>query len=479
MPGPESTNGDVSFGVFELDLQARELRKKGRKVKLQQQPFEVLRILLERPGAVVSREELRQKMWPADVYVDFDRSLNKAIVKLRDALSDSADCPLYVETLPRIGYRFIGPINGARPPADQPAGEIPHSGASLPRAATASLDTRDMTRGPQTPTAGEVSKWQRHSRLILMIGIAAVLIGGIATTWLVRKQKRAFGPIHSLAVLPLENLSGAADEEYFADALTGALTTDLGKMSALRVISRTSVMQYKGSRKPVPEIAKDLNVDALIEGTLVRSGSHVRINVNLIQASPEKQIWAESYESGVADAFSVQANIAQAIAREIQVNLTPREKTLIASRRSADPVAQDFYLRGAYIRNTTQSAASSEQAIMYFQKAVAKDPNFAPAYAGLAGVYALFIPGMSSRPRDLMPRAKEFAQKAVRLDETLPDGHSMLGNIELLYDWDWSAAEGEFKRTMALNPNDRWAHEWHSRGLVTSGRTEEATAEAQ
>jgi TolB-like protein len=284
--------------------------------------------------------------------------------------------------------------------------------------------------------------------------------------------------IQSLAVLPLVNLSSDPDQDYFTDGMTEALTTDLGKISALRVISRTSAVQYKNTKKPLREIAQELNVDALVEGTVARSGSHLRITANLVQVSPEKHLWAESYEGEVGDALGVQAKIAQAVARQIQVRLTHKEQTLLGPARIVNPEAQDLYLRGLYIFLTGGKAESSEKAIKYFQQAVEKDPNYALAYAGLAQVYATWSPGMS-RPRDLMPKAKGFVLKALSLDDTLASAHSTLGTIELLYDWNWSAADEEFKRTMELNPSHVWAHEWHSRLLVTSGRTEEAIAEAK
>jgi tetratricopeptide (TPR) repeat protein len=256
------------------------------------------------------------------------------------------------------------------------------------------------------------------------------------------------------------------------------LTTDLGKIGALRVVSRTSAMQYKATKKTLPDIARELNVDAVIEGTVARSGSHLRLTASLIQATPEKHLWAESYESEVGNVLSVQGQITRTVARQIQVKLTQKEQILISSARSANPEAQDYYFRGRYISGTSQTAESSEKAINYFQQAILKDPNYAAAYAGLAGVYASWIPGMK-RPRDLMPKAKEFALKAVALDNTLADAHSALGSVALFYDWNWSAAEEEFQRTMELNPNHVWAHEWHSRGLVTRGQTGEAISEAQ
>lgn len=236
-------------------------------------------------------------------------------------------------------------------------------------------------------------------------------------------------------------------------------------------------MQYKGTKKPLPQIARELNVDALIEGTVSRSGNHLRITTSLVQPFPEKHLWAETYESQVGDALNLQAEISQAVAREIRVQVRQQEKNLLTAARPVDPEAQDLYLRGRYTFRVTNKA-ESEKAASYFQRALEKDPNYAAAYAGLATVYSTWIPGMP-RPRDLMPKAKEFAKKAVTLDDTSADAHSVLGSIELFYDWDWIASEAEFKRTMELNPSQAWARQWHSRGLVSSGRTQEGIAEAQ
>jgi tetratricopeptide (TPR) repeat protein len=227
------------------------------------------------------------------------------------------------------------------------------------------------------------------------------------------------------------------------------------------------------------EIAGELNVDALIEGTVARSGSHLRITANLLQVSPEKHLWAESYESEVGDALTVQGKIAQAVAREIQVKLTQQEQALLAVPRPVNPEAHDLYLKGRHTFFSGLTAETSEKAIKYYQQAIEKDPNYAAAYYGLAMVYATWIPGMTHGPRDLMPKAKEFVLKALSLDNTLAAAHSLLGSITLFYDWDWSAAEQEYEQAMRVNPNDVWAHNWHSRGLVTEGRTEEAIAEAK
>jgi TolB-like protein len=283
--------------------------------------------------------------------------------------------------------------------------------------------------------------------------------------------------IRSLAVLPLTNLSSDADQDYFADGMTEELITDLGKIGSLRVISRTSVMQYKGTKKPLPEIARDLNVDAIIEGTVSRSGNHIRITANLLQASPEKHLWAESYDSDVGDALTLQGQLAQAVAREIQVTLTPKERNLLATRRPVNSEAQELYFRGGYVvRQGTEEA--QEKAIRYFRQAIQKDPGYAAPYASLATVYALWMPGENS-PRDRMPKAREFASKALSLDNGVIYAHFALGAVALLYDWDWTTAENEFQKELELNPNHVLTHELRARALVTRGKTEEAVAEAK
>jgi len=455
------TTSVKQFGIFELDLQRVELRKQGVKVKLQEQPLKILQLLLEHPGEIISRKELRSHIWPEDTFVEFDQGLYSAMARLRDALGDTSESPRYIETVARRGYRFIaqvrlmGGIANSEPLAESQQEEAERKTVTLRRLAA-------------TLVAGLI-----FGALLLAI----VLIFDVAGTrqWLRARTT----PIRSIAVLPVENLSGDPAQEYFADGMTEELTTDLGKISALRVISRTSAIRYKGTKKSLADIARELNVDAVVEGTVARSGSHLRITANLLQAFPEKHLWAESYDSEVGDALTVQGQIARAVAREIQVKLTRQEQNLLAAARPVNPEAQDFCLKGFFAMRGFESAESSEKAIKYFQQAIEKDPNYAAAYAGLAIVYSTWIPGMTRGPRDLMPKAKEFARKAMTLDNTLAAAHSQLGLIELYYDWDWSAAEEEYRQTMALNPNYVWVHPWHARGLLARGRTEEAVAEAE
>jgi TolB-like protein/DNA-binding winged helix-turn-helix (wHTH) protein/Tfp pilus assembly protein PilF len=462
-----SDSNIVRFGVFQVDLRSGELHKAGLRVKLQQQPLRVLTLLLEHPNDVVGREELRAKLWPTDTFVDFEHSLNTAVRKLRDALGDIAENPVFIETIPRRGYRFIAPLEGS---ASAASGEPP-----------APVRIRPPETTLVTTPGVAAGKGKRSTLLVLGVVVVIGLIGTLA--WKIALDGRIAAEnaprIRSLAVLPLTNLSGDPNEEYFADGMTEELTTDLGKIGALRVISRTSAMQYKGTKKSLPDIARELNVDAVIEGTVARSGSHLRITANLLQAVPEKHLWAESYESEVGDALTLQGQVAQAVARQIQINLTQREQKILSVARTVNPEAQDLALKGFFTIRGSENAEASEKAIKYFQQAIEKDPNYADAYLGLAIAHAVWIPGMTSGPRDLMPKAKEFALKALSLDSTCAEAHALLGMIELFYDWDWSTSEEEFKRTIALNPNSDNVYGWHSRGLAARGRREEAIAGAR
>jgi TolB-like protein/DNA-binding winged helix-turn-helix (wHTH) protein len=479
MPSISSPQRGLRFGVFEVDVRARELRKNGSRVKLQHQPFELLLILLDRPGDVVTREELRTRLWPADVYVDFDRSLNKAIVKLREALGDPSGCPIYVETLPRIGYRFIGPLNGATPAAEQVTAAMSQHATQFATDEVTTIQSGTQGWAP-AEAASRVRRTYASILVLACLMSMAILVGLSSSSVSERLFERHSAPrIQSLAVLPLVNLSNDAGQEYFADGMTEELTTDLGRISALRVISRTSTLQYKGSKKPLPEIARELNVDAIVEGTVARSGSHMHITANLIQASPERHLWAESYEGEVADALAIQGEIAQAVGRKIGLDITEKERELLTVRRSVNTEAQDLYMEGRFAWNFAENADASQKAVNYFQQAVDKDPSFAKAYAALASVYSVCIPGMAQGPRDRMPKAREFAMKALALDNTISESHGTLGMIDLFYDWNWSAAEEEYKETIALNPNYFWVHSWHARGLAARGQAEQAVAEAQ
>ena len=461
----------VRFGTFEADLGTRELRKSGVRIKLHGQPFEVLAMLLERPGEAVPREQLRQKLWSTDTFVDFDAGVNTAINRLREALGDSAENPRFIETVPRRGYRFIAPVEADRVkppvanaiPAHPPSSEITEKAGTVP----------ERTHG------------RRVKFLALGLAVVGLLLAGLSLTSVRERLLGRPSPPHieSLAVLPLANLSGDPEQDFFADGMTEALITDLGKISALRVISRTSVVQYKGTKKPLPEIARELNVDGLVEGTVSRSGNHLRITANLLQASPEKHLWAESYEGDVGDVLSLQGQVAQAIAREIQVKLTPEEQKLLGNARPVDPQAHDDYLRGRYFcdKDTREPV---EKGIKYFELAIKEAPSDPLGYAGLANCYVLLSSGGDIFVGDLsaaeiMPKARDAASQALRLDENLAEAHTSLACVEMTLNWNWAGAEREFKRAIELNPSDSTARAWYAHYLAAVGRSDESVAEAK
>jgi TolB-like protein/DNA-binding winged helix-turn-helix (wHTH) protein/Tfp pilus assembly protein PilF len=431
-PGPSNV---IRFGVFELDVRTLELRKAGQRIRVQQQPLQILAILLERRGAVVTREELRAALWPSDVYVDFDHSLNKAIVKLREALNDSANAPRFIETLPRIGYRFI---------VDEPAKET-----------AAAADRPRMRR--------------------LAVVIATVAVALIAALWL-GWRSRPPTSIRSLAILPLENLSGDASQEYFADGMTDELTTALAQIGQLRVISRTSVMRYKSTRKSVPEIARELNVDALIEGSVMRAGNRVRITAQLIDARKDKHLWAHSYEGESKDVLGLQDAVARDVAEKMRLKLTPIEQARLNRSRPVNPEAHEAYLNGVF-HWSRRDAVSVAKALEMFHRAIAIDPNYAAPYAGIAHCYIVMTFYGDMRGVDAQPHVLNALHQAIALDPDSAEAHTGMGAANFFYVYDWRAAEDEFRRAIALNPNYVTAHAWYAQMLGGEGRTEEAIAQ--
>jgi TolB-like protein/DNA-binding winged helix-turn-helix (wHTH) protein/Tfp pilus assembly protein PilF len=473
----------VRFGLFEADLLTRELRKQGKQVRLQEQPFQVLACLLEKPGEMVTREELRQKLWPTDTFVDYDNSVNAAVNRLREALGDSAENPRFIETLTRRGYRFIAPVaSGA---TDRPkATSSVEPGGAVDGAQTDS-STRERTfveaaREPRSRVVHPGVPLQRRSSINLAV-VLPILIGAIAIAWFVSHRTWPLSghgeqvQIRSLAVLPLDNLSGDKDQEYFADGMTDALITDLGKVGAVRVISRTSVMHYKGTKKTLPVIAGELNVDAILEGAVLRSGDRVRITAQLIQATNDRHLWAESYERDLRDVLLLQSEVARDIADQIHLKLAHQDQKHLASVRLVNPEAHDEYLRGLYYFEKW-TPAGTKVARDYFQKAIQKDSNYALAYAGLA---ATFVFGSDLPLREAAPQAREAATKALELDESLGEAHASLGQIRFSVDWDRVGAEKEFRRAIELNPNYAEAHHMYSHFLLALGRSQESLAESR
>jgi TolB-like protein/DNA-binding winged helix-turn-helix (wHTH) protein/Tfp pilus assembly protein PilF len=456
----------LRFALFEVDLRAGELTKRGLRIRLQEQPFQVLAMLLERPGEVVTREELRTRLWSHTV-VDFDHGINKAINKIREALGDSVENPRFIETVARRGYRFLADVT---PIDTAPAGQPGPRAESLVRP----IDPPRL----EIPDAG-LPPERRHwplARIGFAFGLALLLAASMF--WIHHSQNESPCKICSLAVLPLESLSGDASQDYFADGMTDALITDLAQISALRVISRTSAMTYKRVHKPLPKIARDLNVEAVVEGTVSRSGDHVRITVQLIQLPDERHLWAQSYDGDLQDTIALQNSVARAIAEQIQVTLNPQEEAALKKSKTLNPEAYEAYLKGRYFWNK-RTGESLKKAIDYFQYAINTDPEYATAYSGLADSYALLGDweyGILS-PQDAFPRAKAAATKALALDDNLSEAHTSLAFIQDLYDWGWASAETEYKRALALNPGYATAHQWYAWHQMLVGHNDEAIAE--
>src|SRR5580692_11722592 len=368
----------LQFGTYEVSLQSGEVRKAGLRIRVQQQPMKLLEILLEHPGEVVTREELRSRVWPDESFGDFDQALNIAIGKLRSALGDSAESPRFIETLPKRGYRFIADVSvvdtNARPRRQEHvAGDLPATDQGQ------NIEGMGLAVAPQPRRL--LARW-------IIVVMALVLSLAILSIWLFRSRAPVPTGIRSIAVLPLENLSGDASQNYFADGMTDELITDLAQISALRVISRTSVMAYKGARKPLQQIARELNVDAVVEGTVLRSGEQVRITAQLIEASTDKHLWSQSYEGELRDTLALQNRVASAIADQIRINLTPREQAALKRAKAVNPEAYQSYLKGRYFWNK-RTADGLKAALAYFNQAIEEDPEYAQAYSGLADTYAL------------------------------------------------------------------------------------------
>jgi TolB-like protein/DNA-binding winged helix-turn-helix (wHTH) protein/Tfp pilus assembly protein PilF len=468
-----STSSDplVRFAAFELDLRTGELRKRGVRINLPDQPFQVLKTLLDRPGELVTREELRQRLWPAETFVDFEHGLNAAVRRLRDALGDSADVPRFIETLPRRGYRFIAPV--AQPPAAEvasPRSEEPTtSGASPTPAATLA---RPLTRAR------------------VFVGIAVVVLVAATVLWAfgyrsrstVRGESAAASGRSMLAVLPFKNLTGDADQEYLADGLTEELIAQLGRVdpSRLGVIARTSAMQFKKTTKRADQIGAELGVSHLLEGSVRATGSRIRVAVQLIETRHQTHVWAEQYEREVGDVLALQREVAEAIARHITMSLAiaPSDVNADARRYSTIAEANEHYLRGRYYWSK-DTADGYAKAVEHFRSAIDLDTSFALAYSGLADTYVLLGTGGFMPMSDAYPRARTAALKALALNDALGEAHTSMASITADYYWDWVEADRHYQRAVALTPNYETALRYYSFYLACMGRIEDGLALAR
>ncbi len=405
----------LRFGPFELDTRAGELRKRGSSLPIKGQPLQVLEILLRHAGDIVTREELRARLWTSDTFVDFEHSLHNAIARLRDTLGDSASAPRFIQTLPRRGYRFIMAVDAI---------EGEKRGAS-----SSSLNAQP--RGPE---------------------------------------------IRALAVLPLADLSGDPAQGYFADGMTEALITSLAKIGKLRVISRTSVMAYKSTRKSLPRIARELNVDAVLEGSVLRSGERIRITAQLIHAHSDQHLWAESYERNLRDILAVQGDIAREVANQVRIMLTPEERARLEGARPVDPQAHDLLLKARFQRNQ-RTEANVRKALTYFQSAIEIDAKWAEGHVGIADCYNILAYYNGLAPKEAYSKSQKAARKALELDPTLGEAHAAIGVVKRDYAWDWAGAEQHFQQAIELNPGCVDAYHWRGTMLGMLGRHREALDE--
>ena len=447
----------VRFGVFELDADSRELRKQGLKVRLQDQPFQVLQILLEHPGTVVTREELQRLIWPSDTFVDFDRGVYNAVKKLREALGDSAESPRFIETLSRRGYRFIAPVsaNGSTAPSTEPSSIV----------------------AEQTPARASRStlRWS----LAVAFGIAMLLgtVISVGKIWPRVSGSGAIPRIRSIAVIPLQNLSADSAQEYFSDGMTDALITDLAQIGSLKVISRTSSLQYKQTKKSLPEIARELGVDGIVEGTVQRSGNRVRITAQLIHGPSDKHVWANSFEGDMGDVFTLEHDVTQEIAQQIQARLGMTSPASLEQPRPANTKAFEAYLQGNYHLQKYGRGSGDEEnkkAVDYFQQAIDADSNYALAYVGIANAYSNRFYA-SSQDTAIMLQA---AERAVALAPNSSDAWAILAFSKSQVR-DWPGAEADFQKAVALNPNNASAHVGFCQFLGVHGRLDEGRKECQ
>jgi TolB-like protein/DNA-binding winged helix-turn-helix (wHTH) protein/Tfp pilus assembly protein PilF len=461
------------FGPYELHPSTREIYKRGIKLKLRPQPFQVLTLLAERTGDIVSREELRELLWSAETFVDFEQGLNTAVKELRALLNDSAESPRYIETVPKLGYRIIASVEAV-------SFEEAHLPPVQAKSPPAEIVSSEKATGRRIWPMPVFLRWPA------VAGIAVVLLAGLAGYWQWSRKRVNVQPAGGklmLAVLPFENLTGDAGQDYFSDGLTEEMISQLGRIDPqhMGVIARTSVMHYKQSRSQLEQIGRELGVQYVLEGSVRREAGKVRISAQLIQMRDQSHLWARQYDRELRSLLALQSEIAQEIADEIQLTLGDRKRIASARKPAASPSsyeAYDDYLKGRYFWNK-RTTAGFQQAAEYFQQATAKDPNYARAHAGLADTLALMSSYSLVSPNEVMPKARAAALRALQIDDTLAEAHTSLALITENYDWDWQTAEREYRRAIQLDPNYATAHQWYAECLTWLGRFDEAFRESE
>jgi TolB-like protein/DNA-binding winged helix-turn-helix (wHTH) protein/Tfp pilus assembly protein PilF len=447
----------VRFADFEFDLRTGQLRRGGVLLKLQQQPAKVLALLISRHGGVVTRQELAQAIWDADTFVDFEQGLNFAIRNIRSALGDDAEHPRFLQTLPKLGYRFIMAVQDS-------TGQ---------EAVSVSPASNDEVNDVPAKRPGIPKMW------LAVASIIALLLIAVAIRYVTVKasaNRGASAAIQSIAVLPLVNLSSDPEQAYFSDGMTDELITDLAKIGKLKVISHTSVERYKGTKNTVREIAQELGVDAVIEGTVMRSGDRVRISAQLIDARSDQHLWAESYERDLKDIFALQNEVAQRIASEVGITLTSDQKARLRDSRTIDPEAHELYLRGNVYSNLLNCHGWAK-GLTYYQEAITKDPNYALAHLGAGDSYFHLADSACLAQSGAFEKSRAAAQRALQLDPGLGKIHILLGKLAFYHDWDWAGAEKEYAQALRFDANDAEAHAAYAIFLVAMNRREQGLAE--
>jgi TolB-like protein/DNA-binding winged helix-turn-helix (wHTH) protein/Flp pilus assembly protein TadD len=455
----------IKFGDdFELDPRAYELRRAGISLKLEPIPFGLLSLLIERKGELVSRQQIVERIWGEGVFLDTDNSINGAIRKIRQVLKDNSENPRFIQTVMGRGYRFIAPVVEA----DE-------------------TESLQLVEPAPVPLKTELPADSSRAQFLRVLGFGfAIAVTAGLILWLIpglSHRTGAIPPIRSIAVLPLDNLSGDPSQDYFADAMTDELITDLAKVGALRVASRTTVTLYRHTGKTLPEIARELHVDGIVEGSVVRSGQRVRITAQLIRASVDQHLWADTYERDFGDALRLQSDVAGAIAQQVRAQLTSEQEARFRSTGPVDPEAYDAYLRGSYYLYNTPITVPGplNKAKVYFEEAIRKDPNFSRAYSGLANayLYLVFFGQGQMSSEEGYKQAKEADRKALQLDQANPEAYDVLGMLNWRADFDWNAADRAFNQSLALSPSYSCAHEDRALFLAFMGRRAEALEEVE
>lgn len=442
------------FNGFLLDTGERVLLRDGHAVPVPPKVLDVLIELVHHSGHIVEKEELLKRVWP-ETFVE-ESAIPQSIFTLRKLLGDTAEGHAYIETVPRRGYRFVAPVEELE---NEPAAP---------------------TKTPDEPAFVSPHNRFRFSRIAAVTLILILIVAGYFL-W-PRQTHLASAPSRKimLAVLPFSNFTSDPQQEYFSNGLTEEMITQLGDLepNRLGVIARTSAMQYKDTKKDVREIGRELGVDYILEGSVRREGDQVRITAQLIQVKDQTHLWAKDYDRDMRNILALQSDVAGAIAREINLRLTPEERTRLSRPASLDPEAHELYLKGRYFWNK-RSEDGFVKAIEYFQQAIARDPKYAQAYAGLADAYALLssMSNLEMSRAEAMPKAKAAALQALQLDDSLAEAHTSLAFVEMHFEWNWPSAEKEFKRALELNPNYATAHQWYAIWLMVQQRTNEALEE--